>query len=76
MHIVKRLVKQRKDSIEQFAKGGREDLVGQKKPSSPFWREFLPKSLPREEILKIAEAKKAEIERNRKSNSACSSELS
>jgi len=58
MPIVKRLVKQRKDSIEQFAKGGREDLVAAEKAELAILEEFLPKSLPREEILKIAEAQK------------------
>ncbi len=59
--VVKRLVKQRKDSIEQFTKGGREDLAENEKAELAILEEFLPKMMAREEIVKIAEAKKAEM---------------
>lgn len=52
--VLKRLVKQRKDSIEQFEKGGRKDLADTEKKELAIIEVFLPATMPREEILKIA----------------------
>lgn len=54
--IIKRLVKQRKDSIEQFEKGGRADLVANEKAELAVLEEYLPKMMSRDEIKKIAVA--------------------
>ena len=61
VNIVKRLVKQRKDSIDQFTKGGRMDLVEAEQAELHILEEFLPATMPREEIKKIAEAVKAKM---------------
>lgn len=59
--VIKRSVKQRKDSIDQFVKGGREDLAEGEKAELAVLETFLPAQMSREEIQKIAEAKKAEM---------------
>jgi uncharacterized protein len=42
--------KQRKDSIELFAKGGREDLVAKEQKELEILKTFLPESLSMEEL--------------------------
>ncbi|MBP1710629.1 MAG: gatB/yqey domain protein, partial [Deltaproteobacteria bacterium] len=42
MQILSGLVKQRKDSIEQFAKGGRQDLVEKEEAELKILQEFMP----------------------------------
>ena len=59
--IIKRGVKQRKDSIEQFTKGNRMDLVASEIAELEILNTFLPQMMSREEIKKIAETKKAEL---------------
>lgn len=59
--VIKRLVKQRKDSIEQFAKGGRQDLVDNEKAELKVLEEFLPAQMSEEEIKKIARLKIEEL---------------
>ncbi|MDO8521585.1 MAG: GatB/YqeY domain-containing protein [bacterium] len=59
--VLKRLVKQRKDSAEQFTGGGRPELAEKEKKELLIIEEFLPKAMSREEIKKIALAKKAEL---------------
>lgn len=59
--VIKRLTKQRKDSIEQFEKGGRPDLAASEKEELAILETYLPPLMPKEEIRKIAEAKKAEL---------------
>ena len=61
LNVVKRLVKQRKDSIEQFRAGGREDLVKGEAEELVYLEKFLPQMMSRDEIRKVAEAKKAEL---------------
>lgn len=55
--IVKRLSKQRKDSIEQFTKGGRNDLAKNEARELAILEAYLPQMMSRDEIKKIAEAK-------------------
>lgn len=59
--VVKRLVKQRKDSIEQFEKGGRQDLAENEKAELAILEAYLPASMPREEIRKVAVALKEKL---------------
>jgi len=59
--VTKRAVKQRKDSIEQFTKGGRVDLVANEKSELKILETYLPQTMPIEEIKKIAKAKKDEL---------------
>jgi uncharacterized protein YqeY len=48
--VLKKLAKQRKDSIEQYQKGGREDLVAKESAELAFLEVYLPKPLSREEM--------------------------
>jgi uncharacterized protein YqeY len=59
--VIKRGVKQRKDSIDQFTKGNRLDLVASEEAELKILDTFLPKMMSKEDIKKIAEAKKAEL---------------
>ena len=61
LNVIKRLVKQRKDSIEQFHKGGREDLVKEEEAELAVLTTYLPTMLSKEEIKKVVEAKKSEL---------------
>lgn len=61
LSIIKQAVKQRKDSIEQFTKGGREDLVKKETEELKILEAYLPESMPKEEIEKVASAKKEEL---------------
>lgn len=55
--IIRRLVKQRKDSVEQFTKGNRMDLVKNEQDEMKILEAFLPKMMERDEIEKIVKAK-------------------
>jgi uncharacterized protein len=59
--IVKRAVKQHKDSIDQFAKGKRMDLVANETAELKILETFLPQMMSKEEIKKVAEAKKTKL---------------
>jgi uncharacterized protein YqeY len=59
--VLKRLLKQRKDSFVQFTSGGRPELAEKEAAEMKIIEEFLPQTMSREEIRKIAEAKKAEL---------------
>ncbi len=61
LNVIMRLAKQRKDSIDQFRKGDREDLALEEEAQLKVLEEFLPKMMERAEILKIAEDKKTEL---------------
>ena len=47
---VRSLIKQRKDSIEQFGKGGRQDLVDKETAEVAVLEVYLPRQMSREEI--------------------------
>jgi uncharacterized protein YqeY len=47
---IRSLIKQRKDSIEQFAKGGRQDLVDKETAEVVVLEVYLPQQLSREEL--------------------------
>lgn len=50
LEIIAKEVKTRNDSLEDFEKGGREDLVKQAKEEIKILSEYLPKQLTREEL--------------------------
>ncbi len=50
IETVRSLIKQRKDSIEQFAKGGRQDLVDKETTEVAVLEAYLPKQLSPEEL--------------------------
>ncbi len=59
--VITRMSKQRKDSIEQYTKGGRQDLVAEEQAQLAVIETFLPTLMSKEEVQKIAEAKKTEL---------------
>ncbi len=59
--VITRLSKQRKDSIEQFKKGNREDLVKVEEAQLAILETYLPKLMEKSEIEKIAKNKKEEL---------------
>lgn len=59
--VILRASKQRKDSIEQFEKGGRPELAVSEKEELAFIETMLPKQMSREEIVDAAKAKAAEM---------------
>lgn len=50
---VRSLIKQRRDSIEQFAKGGRQDLVDKETSEVAILEVYLPQQMAREDVEKI-----------------------
>ncbi len=59
--VLKRLAKQRKDSAEQFAAGGRPELAEKESTELKIIEAYLPQTAGREEIEKVARAKMAEL---------------
>jgi len=59
--VIKRAVNQRKDSIEQFEKASRNDLVEPEKAELAILESYLPAQMSRDEILVMAKAKMAEL---------------
>ena len=51
--ILDKMVKQRRESIAQFKKAGRDDLVSQENYEIDIIQEFLPQALSEEEVDKI-----------------------
>ncbi len=62
LKVLKRMEKQRKDSISKFTEGGREDLAENEISELKVLEKYLPKMMSNEDILKIATAKKDELE--------------
>jgi hypothetical protein len=60
--VITRASKQRKDSIEQFTKGGRMDLVDIEEDQLKILEEFLPKLMDVSEIEEIVKSKLSELE--------------
>lgn len=59
--VIRRAVKQRKDSIEQFVAGGRPELAEDEKAELAILETYLPAMMSEEDVMKIALAKKAEM---------------
>jgi uncharacterized protein len=57
MTVITRAVKQRKDSIEQFEKGGRPELAEAEKVELVILEAYLPKQMSREEIFAYVKEK-------------------
>lgn len=60
MKVIKRLSKQRKDSIEQYISGGRPELAEDEKAELAIIEEFLPAQMTEAEIESKVSAKLAE----------------
>lgn len=54
--VIAKQVRQRQESIEAFKQGNRQDLVAQEEAEMAVLNEYLPRQMPREEI--IAEARR------------------
>ena len=59
--VINRLAKQRKDSIEQYKKGNRQDLVNEEEAQLAILETYLPKLMEKSEIEKISKNKKEEL---------------
>jgi len=55
LKVIIRLAKQRRDSIEQFKKGGREDLVKEENEQLKILSEYLPEMMSEEEVERIVQ---------------------
>ena len=61
MALVRRAAKQRKDSIEQFEKGGRADLAENEKAELSVIKAMLPPQMSEEDVRTAAQAKATEL---------------
>ncbi len=61
INVIRRLAKQRKESITQFVSGGREDLAVGEREELVVLEAYLPQMMSEEEVRKIVEAKKVEM---------------
>ena len=55
IEVISSEIKKRKDSIEQYEKGGRADLVKQEKKELEILMSYAPKQMSEDEIRKIAQ---------------------
>ncbi len=51
--VVKKLIKQRQDSIQQFEKGNRQDLADKEKKELAILKSYLPQELSQGEVSKV-----------------------
>ncbi len=61
LEVISSEAKKRKDSIEQYEKGGRQDLVDQEKKELEILTAYLPEQMSEEEIRKLVKAKMEEL---------------
>ncbi len=59
--VIRRAVKQRKDSIEQFTKGQREDLADNERSELRVLETYLPAQMSRDEVMAVAKSKMTEL---------------
>jgi len=62
IQVLQTLVKQRKESIEQFTKGGRSDLADQEQAELKIIEAYLPAAVSREEIERAVTETIAEVQ--------------
>ena len=67
LNVIRRAVKQRKDSIEQFVAGGRPKLAEDEKAERAILETYLPAMMSKEDVMTIAKTKMAEMGVNDKS---------
>lgn len=58
LKVISREVKRRGDAIEQYTKGGRDELAAQEKAEQVVLQKYLPEMMSRDEIEKVVLAKK------------------
>ena len=54
LSVIQKEVKQRKDSIEQFSRANRQDLVDKETKESQILQTYLPKQMSEDEIRRLA----------------------
>ena len=54
--LLRSLIKQRRDSVEQYEKGGRQELADKEKAEIEILEQYLPQSASREEIEAVVSA--------------------
>lgn len=59
--VVNKQIKMRKDSITEFEKGGRQDLIDKTQAEIDILMKYLPEQLSDEEVLKVIEDIFAEV---------------
>ncbi|HYL92586.1 MAG TPA: GatB/YqeY domain-containing protein, partial [Alphaproteobacteria bacterium] len=59
--VLSTLIKQRRDSIEQFQKGGRQELADKEAAEIALIEAYLPKALGEQEIVAVVKATVAEM---------------
>ncbi|MBZ4663137.1 MAG: GatB/YqeY protein [Caloramator sp.] len=64
IEVLNKEVKQRRDSIEEFEKGNRQDLVEQTSKEIEILLEYLPQQLTEEEISEIVKEAVNEVQAN------------
>ncbi|SDK37882.1 GatB/YqeY domain-containing protein [Natronincola ferrireducens] len=64
IEIISRQLKQRKDALDEFQKGGREDLVAQAQQEAEILLQYLPEQLSEEEVIDIVKSVIVEIGAN------------
>lgn len=52
--VIQRQIKQRRDSIEQFSRGGRQDLIDAEEAQIAILEQYLPPQLSADELLELA----------------------
>ena len=57
LSVIRKQVKARQDSIEQFTKGNRQELAQKESKELEILKSYLPEEISEEEIKKIKEAK-------------------
>ncbi|MEW6171425.1 MAG: GatB/YqeY domain-containing protein [Candidatus Omnitrophota bacterium] len=55
LSVIRKQIKQHQDSIEQFQKGNRADLVEKEKKELEILKSYMPQEMPQEEIKKLIE---------------------
>ena len=60
--VIAKQVKQRRESIEAFKQGNRQDLVAKEEAELVVLQEYLPQQLTRDEIIEAAKKVIAEVE--------------
>jgi uncharacterized protein YqeY len=61
LQVLSTLIKQRKDSIEQFQKGGRQELADKEAAEIPIIESYMPKAIGQEEITAAVRGAIAEM---------------
>lgn len=66
--VLTRLAKQRKESIEQFEKGGRRELADEERGELEHLQKYLPQMMSEDEVRAVVVSKKEELGITDKSN--------